>query len=227
MEAAEKSARSLKTTEPVMNKVSMKVCYRCGKTNYDQKECCFKDIDCHNCGKRGHIEAVCRLPKKLTNPKAHPTRRTMRYSREHRPQTKYVTAEATAEAENDKQLPLYTVGGGSTPPIKVPMVINDKPVCMELDTGAAMTIMSEAQYSELFPEMELRESKVLLKTYSRERLSVKGEIAVCVQHNGQSQELVLTIVAGQGPSLLGRDWLKHLRLDWKEVHALRLRLTVL
>lgn len=41
-----------------------------------------------------------------------------------------------------------------------------------------------------------------------------------MQHNGQFQELVLTVVAGQGPSLLGRDWLKYLRLDWKEVHAL-------
>ena len=100
------------------------------------------------------------------------------------------------------------------------MIINDKPVCMELDTGAAMTIMSEKQYKELFPGVELRESKVVLKTYSGERLSVKGERAVQVQHNGQSQELVLTVVEGQGPSLLGRDWLKYLRLDWKEVHAL-------
>ena len=56
------------------------------------------------------------------------------------------------------------------------MVINDKPVCMELDTGAAMTIM---QYRELFPGVELRESKVLLKRYSGERLSVKGEWYMC------------------------------------------------
>ena len=95
------------------------------------------------------------------------------------------------------------VGGGTTPPIKVPLVINDKPVCMELDTGAAITIMSEKQYKELFPEVELRESNVLLKTYSGVRLSVKGERVVHVQHNGQSQELVLTIVAGQGLSLFG------------------------
>ena len=133
-----------------MNKVAMKVCYRCGKTNHDQKDCRFKEVDCHNCGKRGHIAAVCRSPKKSTNSRAHPPRRTNRNSRERRPQTKYVTAEATAEAENDEQLPLYTVGGGTTPPIKVPMVINDKPVCMELDTGAAMTIMPEKQYKELF-----------------------------------------------------------------------------
>ena len=194
------------------------MCYRCGKTNHDQKECRFKDVDCHNCGKRGHIAAACRSPKKSA--KAHPPRRTKRYSKEHRPQTKYVTAEANSEPEDDEQLPLYTVGGGTTPPIKVPMEINDKPVYMELDTGAAMTIMSETQFKELLPGVELRESNVLLKTYSGERLPVKGESVVRVQHNGQSQELVLTIVAGQGPSLLGRDWLKHLRLDWKEVHAL-------
>ena len=35
-----------------------------------------------------------------------------------------------------------------------------------------------------------------------------------MQHNGQSQQLVLTVVAGQGPSLLGRDWLKNFRLDY-------------
>ena len=30
----------------------------------------------------------------------------------------------------------------------------------------------------------------------------------------------MTIVAGQGPNLLGKDRLKHLQLDWKEIHAI-------
>ena len=41
-----------------------------------------------------------------------------------------------------------------------------------------------------------------------------------VQHNSQSQELVLTVVESEGLSMLGRDWLKRLQLDWSEVHAL-------
>ena len=125
MEAAEKSAKSLKTKEPAVNKVSTKVCYLCGKTNHDQKECHFRDIDCHNCGKHGHIMKVCRSPKKSAKAHhhlPHPPRRTKRHSREHRPQRKYVTAEANSEPEDDEQLPLYTVGG-TTPPIKVPMEI--------------------------------------------------------------------------------------------------------
>ena len=115
------------------------------------------------------------------------------------------------EAENDEHLLLYTVGG-TTPPIKIPMVIIDKPVCMELDTGAAMTFMSEMQYRELFPGVESSSPKDIFRGEI-----VNGECVVHVQHNGQSQELVLTVVAG---CLLGRDWLKHFRLDWKEVNAI-------
>ena len=58
---------------------------------------------------------------------------------------------------------------------------------------------------------------MLLKTYTGEHLPVVGDVVVNVQHN---QDFVLTVVAGEGPSLLGRDWLKQLRLDWREVHAL-------
>lgn len=30
----------------------------------------------------------------------------------------------------------------------------------------------------------------------------------------------LLVVAGQGPSLLGRDWLAKLKLDWKELYQI-------
>ena len=51
---------------------------------------------------------------------------------------------------DDESLPLYTVGGGATPPIKVPFLVDDKSISMELDTGAAITIVSEKQYNDLF-----------------------------------------------------------------------------
>ena len=45
-----------------------------------------------------------------------------------------------------------------------------------------------------------------------------GCIQVRVNHNGQGKEHQLLVVQGEGPSLLGCDWLRELRLDWGAVH---------
>ena len=116
---------------------------------------------------------------------------------------------------DDEGLPLFSVSGDNTPPIRVPLVVNDTALTMELDTGAAVTIMSERQYKELFPGAPLQQSSVLLKTYSGERLPVLGDMKATVQYEQQQQDLVLTVVAGEGPCLLGRNWLQtsHLELE--------------
>ena len=41
-----------------------------------------------------------------------------------------------------------------------------------------------------------------------------------VLYSDQHADLALTIVEGDGPTLLGCDWLKQLRLNWKEIFAL-------
>ena len=34
--------------------------------------------------------------------------------------------------------------------------------------------------------------------------------------------LSLLVVAGNGPSLMGRDWLCHVKLDWTRLHQLQI-----
>ena len=78
--------------------------------------------------------------------------------------------------EDDQEfLPLHAVGGSTTPPYKIPLVINDVVHTMELDTGASVTLMSETECRKLFPEATHRESSVLLRTYSGDCLPVVGE----------------------------------------------------
>ena len=63
--------------------------------------------------------------------------------------------------------------------------VNDKPLWMELDTGAAVSIVSEYQLKVLHPSISLQPSEVLLQTYMGERITVVGEVNILVQHNQQ------------------------------------------
>ena len=54
-----------------------------------------------------------------------------------------------------------------------------------------------------------------LKTYTGEPMPEAGEIDVEVQYGSQLCTLSLTVVECSGPSLFGRDWLRHLTLNWK------------
>ena len=134
--------------------------------------------------------------------------------------TRYVETEreeADSNLEDPEDLPLYMVGSTSMAPIKIPLLVDNVLLEMEVDTGTAITIISEAKYKENFSATKLRESSTLLKTYSGERLKVMGETEVKVEYENQNAKLILTVVAGDGPSLLGRNWLQLIRLNWHSI----------
>ena len=48
-----------------------------------------------------------------------------------------------------------------------------------------------------------------------------GGVDVNIQHNGQCKRLPLIITRGEGPSLLGRNWLGELRIDWRGIYKVQ------
>ena len=92
---------------------------------------------------------------------------------------------------------------------------------MEVDTGAAFSVISEVTRQAVFAKETLHPSDLVLKTYTDERMNVKGTINMRVQYEDQKQKLVLVVVEGNGPSLLGRNWLKYLRLDWNNIFSVQ------
>ena len=63
----------------------------------------------------------------------------------------------------------------------------------------------------------MQDSSVVLHTYSLEQIQVLGELPVHVICGNQSKYLPLLAVQGNGPCLLGHDWLSHIRLDWEQI----------
>lgn len=105
----------------------------------------------------------------------------------------------------------------------VTVTINNKEVPMEVDTGATLSVISENTYLSTWAADDrpsLRPSTVLLNTYSGEPLVVCGSINVPVVYKQQSKQLSLQVLKFGGPTLLGRDWLKQLILDWKQLNTI-------
>ena len=81
----------------------------------------------------------------------------------------------------------------------------------------AITIIPLSTWTAQFPKLPLQKSDVHLKTYTNEPLEVVGEREVTVKYNDQVKKLTIMVVNSQGPSLLGRDWLKYIQLNWPQI----------
>ena len=101
------------------------------------------------------------------------------------------------------------------------VMVNNQNVSMELDTGSAVSLVSEHTFKSKWPDTHLQISTVKLRTYSNESLQVLGQVEAKIQYNEQSVQLPLIVVEGNGPSLFGRDWLAHIQLDWKKIHSIQ------
>jgi len=226
METAADNARKLQSpsraTEPMTHlkdirrvssngqgEASNSNCYRCGKSTHKPAQCPFRTAKCHNCGKMGHLRRVCRQPKR--SPKQQGAQAS--HSRQ---QVKLVQEDTT-----DEILILYQDKASCDRPLEVDLTLEGKPLRMEVDTGAAVSLVSEKTYRSLFPKAPLQPSTTKLRTYSGEPLAVVGQREVEIKHGEQSAKLPLLVVQSEGPSLLGRNWLRVFRLDWKVIHLLR------
>ena len=75
----------------------------------------------------------------------------------------------------------------------------------------------EDTWQRMFATLPLSKSQIALKTYTLEKMKVSGQRAVQVRYKGQVRQLRLIVVEGNGPTLLGRNWLKYLKLDWPQI----------
>lgn len=86
---------------------------------------------------------------------------------------------------------------------------------MEIDTEAAVSIISQQVYKQSFAHLPLEGARVKLKTYTGECIPVLGQFTTTVQYEDQVNELPLIVVKGNGPNLCGRNWLQKVKLNWK------------
>ena len=87
--------------------------------------------------------------------------------------------------------------------------LNGVHTTMEIDTGAASSVISEQQFSLIrrgHSNLVLsKDGLPKLRMYSGACLHPTGRVVVEVKHEDQARKLPLLVVPGNGPCLLGRD----------------------
>ena len=99
------------------------------------------------------------------------------------------------------------------------LTLNTVPVSMELNTGAALSLINMATYHKIAQssQLPLQKSDVMLRTYTGERINIRGSVEVKVYYQGKTKMLRLQVVEGEGPNLLGHDWLVTLQVRLNSV----------
>ena len=163
------------------------------------------------------------LPKNKAAP--NPSRQGRSVGKQHT--THQISAKETPQEDSSSdEYFLHNLGEKSSHPIMVSILANGTPLEMEVDTGADISIISDETRKALFPTQKVYKSDLILKTYTGEPIQIIGNLHMQVHYGEQFAKLVLVVVEGNGPSLLGRNWLKYLRLDWSQIaqmHATRLK----
>lgn len=210
METATKNAAFTHNSVPMASEVNKvrsekqsgmsRSCFRCGSPNHSSEACPHIGDTCYNCNHKGHIQRACRKGKKARETKP-------------RKRVKMLTS-----VQNESSVPLQSV---NVDPFTVPMNVDGVLLTMELDTGAAVSVISWREFKKLFPHKQLQPASLKLRTYTGAMVKPKGLAKVVVHHNDQTAELPLYVVDTIGPALLGREWMQDMRLDWKNIGFLK------
>lgn len=222
------------------NFIFKKGCDRCGLDNHTRDDCKHKNAQCYNCQRRGHLQSQCTVPREQSENTFQTSRGKKSGQRPpRRSQNLRYVEEEDDNSDDELVRSIFTVTGtqasdkkqdGPSKPgknvsalraIKVPMVVEGNPIEMELDTGAAVSVMNRVDYEKHFKHIPLQSVARPLHSYAGTPLKIVGQINVNVKYQSQSAVLPLIIVEVDRytPPLVGRSWLAAIRFDWPQLFS--------
>ena len=185
-------------------------CSHCGRNNHTSQRCKLKDASCHICSRKGHIATICRERRQVDKKKSDKADIKSHKS------TKWLDIDE--KSDDLEEATLFHVTGKTNPPIVIEVLVNGQNIQMELDTGAAVSLISEATKRKYFSSEELSSASLVLKTYTAESISVLGCLMVNVSYECQDATLPLYVIAGNGPDIIGRNWMEVI-MEYYQAHT--------
>ncbi|KFD46136.1 hypothetical protein M513_12978 [Trichuris suis] len=184
-------------------------CYRCGGP-HSPASCRFKSATCNFCKRVGHIERVCRskVNSSTAKQKQAAKRPTSANLVDQSSGTPFVNA---THCQTDSL---------NFAPFATTVHLNGMAVKMEVDSGAAFTLISEATFRRLSANthLDLVPFAPVLRDFQGQTVSIIGASDVTVEYGTFNGILQVVIVKGNRSNLLGRNWFGDLNIQLSGVH---------
>lgn len=220
-------------------------CYRCGRADHRANRCTHQNSTCSFCNKKGHLKAVCfkaQFERKHTN---YIDDHDDGDSGGSSDGGNGGDGGDGGDSESDSMEELFNIdqssddGGEESQSSKTPeeilnnlqdnsklrskfqicLKINDISLGFEIDSGSPVTIISDGDKQQHFRDTKLNSTNTKLVSYCGTQIQVLGFIVVRVNSGIQCRDLKLYVVQSNRKPLLGREWLRELKLNWNEIFS--------
>ncbi|XP_076544259.1 uncharacterized protein LOC143305275 [Osmia lignaria lignaria] len=98
----------------------------------------------------------------------------------------------------------------------VTLAVENTPVKFEVDSGAAVTIISKRMSEQLFPNKVLRYTTLKLQTFCKTIVDIVGMYSVQVRYRNIAKRLNVYVANVDRKPLLGREWIRQLKITLTE-----------
>lgn len=171
-------------------------CFRCDREGHMAKDlsCPARNAKCRKCDRIGHFQKCCKTKS-----------------------VKQINDTGDITRVDPYQMFAVNSKNMNSSPILLKLKLNGHDSIMELDTGAACTIITLDTFMKIkSSDLELAPTNKKLFDFSGNSIKAHGEIEIPVEYQEQRKTLKCVVVDGQN-NLFGRDWLKEIKLNWNKI----------
>lgn len=185
--------------------VSDRSCYCCGQPGHLANACTHREEVCNFCGKKGHLERACFTKKRATN--------------------KFLEVNDEEADDNDPAdnhlcdfYPLFAKDSEleckllsdkiKADPMFLQLQLNGKDVSMEVDSGTYYAVVSETFKNKYLQNWKIDKCSTNLYGYEQNEMMPIGQLKnLKVNFGSETKTLNCLLLKGNGPPLIGRQWL--------------------
>ncbi|XP_046753091.1 uncharacterized protein K02A2.6-like [Diprion similis] len=173
-------------------------CSCCGRRNHQTKDCRYKRFRCNICNRQGHLATMCHNKSSNRNQNCNVSK-----------------GRACKNNDDDDQGKIVESNVAKTAPILIKLKVENVMLNFEVDTGSAISAISEKIYTEaeILKRLNLLPTKRYFKSYQGDIMVPLGLLIVNVEYNNISfKNFEMFVFKGNSTPIVGREWVRNLGL---------------